>query len=73
MRLQLQECVNNKGILFTIYRHRTQPMRNYSHACRRFEPGGSLDRRVNCRRVPQPRWVGARHSAKGEEAGGRQA
>jgi hypothetical protein len=33
--------------------------------CRRFEPGGSLDRRVNCRRVPQPRWVGARRSAKG--------
>jgi hypothetical protein len=27
--------------------------------CRRFDPGGSLDRRVNCRRVPQPRWVGA--------------
>jgi hypothetical protein len=34
-------------------------------ACRRFEPGGSLDQRVNCRRVPQPRWVGARRSAKG--------
>jgi hypothetical protein len=33
--------------------------------CRRFDPGGSLDRRVNCRRVPQPRWVGARQSAKG--------
>jgi hypothetical protein len=33
--------------------------------CRRFEPGGSLDRRVNYRRVPQPRWVGARWSAKG--------
>jgi hypothetical protein len=32
---------------------------------RRFETGGSLDRRVNCRRVPQPRWVGARRSAKG--------
>jgi hypothetical protein len=32
--------------------------------CRRFDPGGSLDRRVNCRRVPQPRWVGARRSAK---------
>ena len=31
------------------------------------------DRRVNCRRVPQPRWVGARRSAKGEEAGERQA
>jgi hypothetical protein len=27
--------------------------------------GGSLDRRVNCRRVPQPRWVGARRSVKG--------
>jgi hypothetical protein len=33
--------------------------------CRRFDPGGSLDRRLNCRRVPQPRWVGARRSAKG--------
>jgi hypothetical protein len=33
--------------------------------CWRFDPGGSLDRRVNCRRVPQPRWVGARRSAKG--------
>jgi hypothetical protein len=32
---------------------------------RRFETGGSLGRRVNCRRVPQPRWVGARRSAKG--------
>jgi hypothetical protein len=28
-------------------------------------PGGSLDRRVNCRCVPQPRWVGTRQSAKG--------
>jgi hypothetical protein len=32
IRLQLQECVNSKGILFTIYRHRTQPVRNYNHA-----------------------------------------
>jgi hypothetical protein len=32
MRFQLQECVNSKGILFTIYRHRTQPVRNYNHA-----------------------------------------
>jgi hypothetical protein len=24
--------------------------------CRRFDPEGSLDRRVNCRRVSQPRW-----------------
>jgi hypothetical protein len=33
--------------------------------CRRFDPGGSLDRRVNCRRVSQPRWVSARRSTKG--------
>jgi hypothetical protein len=26
---------------------------------RRLDPGGSLDRRVNCRCVSQPRWVGA--------------
>jgi hypothetical protein len=35
--------------------------------CRRFDPGGSLDRRVNCRRVSQPRWVGARRNTKGGE------
>jgi hypothetical protein len=35
------------------------------HICRCFETRGSLDRRVNCRRVPQPRWVSARRSAKG--------
>jgi hypothetical protein len=32
MRLQLQECVNSKGILFTIYRHKTHPVSNYNHA-----------------------------------------
>jgi hypothetical protein len=32
--------------------------------CRRFDPGGSLDRRVNCRCVSQPRWVGARRNTK---------
>jgi hypothetical protein len=31
MRLQLPEYVNSKGILFTIYRHRTQLVRNYNH------------------------------------------
>jgi hypothetical protein len=30
-----------------------------------FRPRGSLDRRVNCRRVSQPRWVGARRNMKG--------
>jgi hypothetical protein len=52
----------------------TQQAPTWRANCRRFEPGGSLDRRVNCRRMPQPRWVGARRSAKGRrEAGGRQA
>jgi hypothetical protein len=32
MRLQMPESVNSNGILFTIYRHRTQPVRNYMHA-----------------------------------------
>ena len=32
MCLQLQDCVNSKGVLFTIYRHRTQPVGNYNHA-----------------------------------------
>ena len=35
--------------------------------CRRFDPGGSLDRRVNCRCVSQPRWVGARRDTQGGE------
>jgi hypothetical protein len=34
--------------------------------CRRFDPRGSLDRRVNCRCVSQPRWVGARWNTRGE-------
>jgi hypothetical protein len=42
-----------------------RPTQNVVGTCRGFEPRGSLDRRVNCRRVPQPRWVGARRSAKG--------
>jgi hypothetical protein len=44
----------------------TQQAPTWRANCQRFDPGGSLDQRVNCRRVPQPRWVGARQSAKGE-------
>jgi hypothetical protein len=43
----------------------TQQAPTWRANCRRFDPGGSLDRRVNYRRVPQPRWVDARRSAKG--------
>jgi hypothetical protein len=38
---------------------------------RRFDPGGSLDRRVNCRCVSQPRWVGARRNTRGSKRGNR--
>jgi hypothetical protein len=43
----------------------TQQAPTWCANCRRFDLGGSLDRRVNCRRVSQPRWVGARRSTKG--------
>jgi hypothetical protein len=43
----------------------TQQAPTWRANCRCFDPGGSLDRRVNCRRVSQPRWVGARRSMKG--------
>ena len=36
-----QKCVNSKGILFTIYRHRTQTVRNYNYA-----PHKSLQQRL---------------------------
>jgi hypothetical protein len=41
--------------------------------CRRFETGGVPGPTSECRRVPQPRWVDARPSAKGgsEVAGDR--
>jgi hypothetical protein len=49
----------------------TQQAPTWRANCRCFETGGSLGRRVKCRHVPQPRWVGARPSAKGEgEAAG---
>jgi hypothetical protein len=43
----------------------TQQAPTWRANCRRFDPGGSLDQRVNCRCVSQPRWVGARRSTKG--------
>jgi hypothetical protein len=43
----------------------TQQAPTWRANCRHFETGGSLDRRVKCHRVPQPRCVGARRSAKG--------
>jgi hypothetical protein len=45
----------------------TQQAPTWRTNCRRFDPGGSLDQRVNCHCVPQPRWVGARRDTKGGE------
>jgi hypothetical protein len=42
-----------------------------SRWCRHFDPGGSLDRRVNCRCVSQSRWVGARRNTRGSKKGNR--
>jgi hypothetical protein len=44
----------------------TQQAPTWHANCRRFDPGGSLDRRVNCRCVSQPRWVGARWNTRGK-------
>jgi hypothetical protein len=43
----------------------TQQAPTWRANCGRFVTGGSLGRRAKCRHVPQPRWVGARPSAKG--------
>jgi hypothetical protein len=42
----------------------------HDETCRCFDPGGSLDRRVNYRCVSQPRWVGARWNTRGETVRG---
>jgi hypothetical protein len=48
----------------------TQRAPTWRANCRRFDPGGSLDRRVNCRCLSQPRWVGARQNTRGETVRG---
>jgi hypothetical protein len=49
----------------------TQQAPTWRANCRRFDPGGSLDRRVNCRCVSQPRWVGTRRNTRGNKKGNR--
>jgi hypothetical protein len=44
----------------------TQQAPTWRANCRCFDPGGSLDRRVNYRCVSQPRWVGARRNTRGK-------
>jgi hypothetical protein len=48
----------------------TQQAPTWRANCRRFDPGGSLDRRVNYRCVSQPRWVGARRNTRGKTVRG---
>jgi hypothetical protein len=45
----------------------TQQSPTWRANCRRFDPGGSLDRRVNCRCMSQPRWVDARWNTRGKQ------
>jgi hypothetical protein len=45
----------------------TQQAPTWRANCRRFDPEGSLDRRVNCHCVFQPRWVGARWNTRGKK------
>jgi hypothetical protein len=49
----------------------TQQAPTWRANCRRFDPRGSLDQRVNCHCVSQPRWVGARRDTKGENSKGK--
>ena len=49
----------------------TQQAPTWRANCRRFETGGSLGRRVKCRRVPQPRWVERVGEREGGKRGGR--
>jgi hypothetical protein len=51
----------------------TQQAPTWRANCRRFDPGRYLDRRVNCRCMSQPRWVGARRDTKGGEQQGETA
>jgi hypothetical protein len=50
-----------------------QYVTRHIRCCRCFDPGGSLDRRVNCRCVSQPRWVGARQNTEGGNSKGEPA
>jgi hypothetical protein len=47
----------------------TQQAPTWRANCRRFDSGGSLDRRVNCRCVSQPRWVACEMEHKGKNRG----
>jgi hypothetical protein len=42
----------------------------YYNTVSAFRPRGSLDRRVNCRCMSQPRWVGARWNTRGKTVRG---
>jgi hypothetical protein len=59
-----QKCLDHKIYRMTSFLLYLFNLLHKLHVCRCFETGGSLGRRVKCRCVPQPRWVGARPSAK---------
>jgi hypothetical protein len=49
----------------------TQQAPTWRAIYRHFDPGGSLDRRVNCCCVSQPRWAGTRRNTRGNNKGNR--
>jgi hypothetical protein len=59
---------NYSPSLFTITIHRYHSSLLFIVTCRRFDPGGSLDRRVKLSLLAQPRWVGARWNPRGKTA-----
>jgi hypothetical protein len=73
---ETEQCPGLKRLLETTHLEldgklfvNTQQAPTWRANCRRFDPGGSLDRRVNCRCVSQPIWVGARRNTKGGNHG----
>jgi hypothetical protein len=58
---------NDNGLCLLIFTYKYFGKRFSLNLVSAFRPQGSLDRRVNCHRVSQPRWVGAKRSTKGGE------
>jgi hypothetical protein len=70
---ETEQCPGLERLLETTYLElvrklfvNTQQAPTWRANCRRFDPGGSLDRQINCRCVSQPRWVGARRNTRGK-------
>jgi hypothetical protein len=75
---ETEQCPGLKRLLETTHLEldrklfvNTQQAPTWRANCRRFDPGGSLARRVNCRCVSQPRWVSAIWNTRGKRTAAR--